>query len=214
MCDVEQMFHQFKVNVEHRDYLRFLWWENEDYDRNPTEYRMNFHLFGASSSPGCANYGLKQTATDNEEEFGSDAANFIRQDFYVDDGLKSVPTAERAIKLIASGKEICAKGGMRLHKIISNSRAVMDMIPPDDRAKEPKDLDFLNDDLPIERALGVQWCVESDTFKFRITLKDKPLTRRGILSTVSSVYDPLGFLAPFLMVGKQILQETCKDQLD
>ena len=214
MCDVEQMFHQFKVNVEHRDYLRFLWWENEDYDRNPTEYRMNVHLFGASSSPGCANYGLKQTATDNEEEFGSDAANFIRQDFYVDDGLKSVSTAERAIKLIANGKEICAKGGMRLHKIISNSRAVMDTIPPDDRAKEAKDLDFLNDDLPIERALGVQWCVESDTFKFRITLKDKPLTRRGILSTVSSVYDPLGFLAPFLMVGKQILQETCKDQLD
>ena len=200
--------------MEHRDYLRFLWWENEHYDRNPTEYRMNVHLFGASSSPGCANYGLKQTATDNEERFGSDAVNFIRQDFYVNDGLKSVPTAERAIKLIANGKEICAKGGMRLHKIISNSRAVMDAIPPDDRAKEAKDLDFLNDDLPIERALGVQWCVESDTFKFCITLKDKPLTRRGILSTVSSVYDPLGFLAPFLMVGKQILQETCKDQLD
>ena len=38
ICDVEQMFHQFKVNVEHRDYLRFLWWENEDYDRNPKEY--------------------------------------------------------------------------------------------------------------------------------------------------------------------------------
>ena len=155
MCDVEQMFHQFKVNVEHRDYLRFFWWENEDYERNPTEYRMNVHLFSASSSPGCANYGLKQTATDNEERFGSDAANFIRQDFYVDDGLKSVSTAERAIKLIANGKESCAKGGMRLHKIISNSKAVMDTISPDDLAKEAKDLDFLNDDLPIERALGV-----------------------------------------------------------
>ena len=86
---------------------------------------MNVHLFGASSSPGCANYWLKQTATDNEEKFGSDAANFIGQDYF-DDGLKSVPTTERAIQLIANGKEICAKGGMRLYKIISNSRAVMD----------------------------------------------------------------------------------------
>ena len=32
MCDVEQMFHLFKVNLEHRDYLRFLWWEKEDYE--------------------------------------------------------------------------------------------------------------------------------------------------------------------------------------
>ena len=30
--------------------------------------RMNVHLFGAGSSPGCANFGLKQTATDHERE--------------------------------------------------------------------------------------------------------------------------------------------------
>ena len=36
------------------------------------------------------------------------------------------------------------------------------------------------------------------------------MTRRGILSTVASVYDPLGFLAPFVLTGKQILQEMCR----
>lgn len=30
VCDIEQMFHQFRVNYEHRNYLRFLWWENGD----------------------------------------------------------------------------------------------------------------------------------------------------------------------------------------
>ena len=33
---------------------------------------MTVHLFGAGSSPGCANYGLKQIADDHEEEFGAE----------------------------------------------------------------------------------------------------------------------------------------------
>ena len=28
MCDIEQMFHSFHVNPEHRDFLRFLWYED------------------------------------------------------------------------------------------------------------------------------------------------------------------------------------------
>lgn len=49
---------------------------------------------------------------------------------------------------------------------------------------------------PVERVLGVEWCIQSDTFKFKIVVKDRlTLTRRGILSTVSSIYDPLGILS-------------------
>jgi len=70
------------------------------------------------------------------------------------------------------------------------------------------------DELPIERALGIQWCVESDKFQVCLALKDQPMTRRGILSTVASIYDPLGFLSPCVLIGKQILQQMCKDGLD
>ena len=214
MCDLEAMFHQFKVAEEDRDYLRFYWWENGDTTRNPVQYRMTVHLFGAASSPGCSNFGLKKAATDNEGKFGSDAANFIRNNVYVDDGLKSVASVSEATLLIEDTKSIFARGGMRLHKFISNSKEVIAKIAPEDRAKGVKDLDLHSCILPIERALGVQWCVESDTFQFRIVLQDKPLTRRGILSTVSSVYDPLGFLAPVILTGRQILQSLCRDRSD
>ncbi|XP_044172422.1 uncharacterized protein LOC122956801 [Acropora millepora] len=214
MCNLEAMFHQFKVKEEDRNYLRFYWWENGDTTKSPVQYRMTVHLFGAASSPGCSNFGLKKTAADNECKFGSDAANFIRKDFYVDDGLKSVATVSEATSLIENTKSICARVGMRLHKFISNSKEVIAKIPPEDRAKGVKDLDLHSDALPIERVLGVQWCVESDTFQFRIVLQDKPLTRRGILSTVSSVYDPLGFLAPVILIGRQILQGLCRDKSD
>ena len=54
------MFHQFFVNEEDRDLLRFFWWENDDLDTAPVEYRMQVHLFGAGSSPGCANFGFNK----------------------------------------------------------------------------------------------------------------------------------------------------------
>ena len=88
MTDIKSMFHQFVVAEEHRDLLRFLWWLDGDPTKEVIDYRMKVHLFGASSSPGCANFGLRRAADDGEEEFGTDAAAFIRKDFYVDDGLK------------------------------------------------------------------------------------------------------------------------------
>lgn len=212
--DIQGMFHQFMVPEENRDLLRFLWWENGDPTGEVIEYRMKVHLFGASSSPGCANFGLKRAADDGEVEFGKHAADFIRQDFYVDDGLKSEPDVPKAIKLIKNSQGICAKAGLRLHKVVSNRREVLEAISPEDRAKEIKNLNLEVDSLPLERVLGVTWCVENDAFQFRIELNDRPPTRRGILSTVGSIFDPLGFLAPVVITAKQILQQMCKDKLD
>lgn len=212
-CDIEQMFHQFMVHQNHRDYLRFLWWKNDEMS-DVVVYRMCVHLFGATSSPGCANFGLKKIASDNEAILGQDVADFLRKDFYVDDGLKSVDSVEEAVHMIQGSQTMCKNGGVRLHKISSNSKDVLSAILDGDRAKGLKDKDIFDNTLPIEHTLGVQWNIQSDTFQFKITLNDKPLTRRGILSTVSSVYDPLGFISPVVLVGKQILQQTCGENVD
>ena len=105
------------------------------------------------------------------------------------------------------------KDGFRLHKFTSNSKEVVESTPIESRAKEIKELDLNHDLLPPERVLGIEWNIENDAFKFRITLKDKPLKRRGVLSTVSSIYDPLGFAAPFLLRGKRILQLLCRESI-
>ena len=83
----------------------------------------------------------------------------------------------------------------------------------EDRAKGIKELNLEKDEMPMERALGVGSCIESDAFKFRIVMQDRPLMRRGILSTVSSVYDPLGFLAPLLLVVKGLPQDLCRGKV-
>ncbi|XP_078494962.1 uncharacterized protein LOC144749776 isoform X2 [Ciona intestinalis] len=73
MTDIESMFHQFFVRKQDRDFLRFLWWKDDSF-QEILEYRMKVHLFGAKSSPGVANYGLKQAADDGEDIFGQDVA--------------------------------------------------------------------------------------------------------------------------------------------
>ena len=135
----------------------------------------------------------------------------LKKKSYVDDGLKSVATPESAISLVKDTKKLCEKGGFNVHKFICNHKSVIDAIPNEDHSKDLQNLDITKDTLPIERALGVQWYVESDTLQFKVQLKDQPLTRRGILSTVSSVFYPLGMLAPLILVGNVILQELCRD---
>ena len=93
---------------------------------------------------------------------------------------------------------------------MSNSRSVLEKVPLGERAREVQTVDLSTVLLPTERMLGLQWNVESDTFTFDISEKRSASTRRGVLSTVASIYDPIGFIAPFILEGKMILQELCR----
>lgn len=85
---------------------------------------MKVHLFGATSSPSCAAFALRRTATDNSDKFESEVISTVRKNFYVDDLLKSVPTEEGATKLATDLQSLMAIGGFRLTKWLSNSKAV------------------------------------------------------------------------------------------
>ena len=99
MCDVEQMFHSFHVYPKHRDFLRFLWFKDNDPAQPIVEYGMTVHLFGNGPSPAIATYGLRRTVADGEE-FVPGVKEFVDRNFYVDDGLVSRPTAAATIELI------------------------------------------------------------------------------------------------------------------
>ena len=82
---------------------------------------------------------------------------------------------------------MCLEGGFNLTKFCSNSKRILLSIPE-------------------EQELGVLWKMEEDLLWFKVSIKYKPTTRRGMLSILSSMYDLLGFGAPFLLRRKQILQ--------
>ncbi|CAB4027867.1 Hypothetical predicted protein, partial [Paramuricea clavata] len=155
MCDIEQMFHNFHVHPPHRDLLRFLWFADNDKEKDIIVYQMVVHLFGNTSSPAVATFGLRKTAEEGEKEFGQDAKDFVVEDFYVDDGLTSRDTAEGTVSLIKNTQAMLATANLRLHKIASNSVEVMKSFPDQDRVESLKDLHIEQGPLPSQRSLGV-----------------------------------------------------------
>ncbi|KAK7889072.1 hypothetical protein WMY93_024632 [Mugilogobius chulae] len=214
MADIEQMFHCFVVREDHRDYLRFLWFRDNDPNKDIVEYRMRVHVFGNSPSPAVATYCLRRAAISGEREYGSDTRHFVEREFYVDDGLVSTPTEQEAITLLQKTQASLSESNLRLHKITSNSIGVLQAFPAGDHAKEVKDLYLGAETVPAQRSLGLSWEVKMDTFTFQVSISDKPYTRRGVLSTINSLFDPLGFVAPVTIQGKSLLRELTLDGTD
>ena len=109
------------------------------------------HVFGNSPSPAVAICGLRIVALHREKEHGSEAKQFIMRNFYIVDGLTSLPTNEKAIAILKNKRNVSRV--KQLHKIASNSRAVMDAFPPEERAKNLVDLELTSDPLPLQCSL-------------------------------------------------------------
>ncbi|XP_056016956.1 uncharacterized protein LOC130053617 [Ostrea edulis] len=209
MAGVKQMFYCFKVKENHCNFLRFFWFKDNNPNNPMVEYRMTVHVFGNRPSPAVATYGICRTALNVETEFGQDVRDFVMDNFYVDDGLMSLPTASEATSLIRrTQKALLVEGNVRLHKISSNSEEVLGSFPTEDLAKDMKDLEFGKDLLSSQRSLGLNWNLDDDSFFFEVTSKNTACSRRGILSCMNSIFDPLGFLAPVVIEEKNILR-TC-----
>ncbi|KAI7804924.1 hypothetical protein IRJ41_023810 [Triplophysa rosa] len=184
VADIQQMFHCFLVREDHRNYLRFLWYKDNDTTKEIVDYRMKVHVFGNSPSPAVAIYGLRRAIREGAQEHGTDTVDFVYRT-----------------------QTSLAESNLRLHKFASNSQAVLEAFPSEDCATIAKGVDLGGEAAPAQRSLGLLWEIASDTFTFSVANDIKPFTRRGVLSTVNSVFDPLGFLAPVTIQGRLLLRE-------
>ena len=212
MADIEQMFYCFRVAKKHQNYLRFLWYRNNDPSEKLIEYRMTVHVFGNTPSPSVATYGLRQSVADHPD---SAIRELVRRNFYVDDLLVSVPLEKQAVSLIRKTQEALMEGGkLRLHKVASNSHEVMSAFNDEEKAKDLKHIDLRLDEAPLQKSLGLSWDLQTDSFKVDVSLELKPFTKRGMLSTLNSLYDPIGFISPVTLKGKILFRKalnSCSD---
>lgn len=94
------------------------------------EHRIKVHVFGATSSPSCSNYALKQTVNYiNRSDYSVESLNAIDLNFYVDDlviSLKSDSDAENIVKEVS---DVIAQSRFNLTSYASDSRVSLQHLP-------------------------------------------------------------------------------------
>ncbi|KAK8393533.1 hypothetical protein O3P69_006699 [Scylla paramamosain] len=97
---------------------------------------------------------------------------------------------------------------------LNRADELMNSIPEKEWGRSFTTLDINRDELPTERALGMLWEIESDCLKVDVQVKNHHKSRRGILSALSTVYDPLGLLEDIAEVKRFPLVYTMKTEED
>ena len=159
-ADIESMFLQVQVPQQDKKCMRFLWRQKTN---EPVQiYEIQRHVFGAKSSPTCANYALKRVGLDNEEVYPI-ASKAIKNNFYMDDFIKSVETPEEAIEVFIQLRPLLSQHDFQLTKWISNSDEVCKAIPIDLKSisnTKQVEVEFNTEGSSV---LGLQWTVPDDS---------------------------------------------------
>ena len=122
-ADIKSMYYQVRVLVKDSNFLKFLWYRNHDLSIKPIEYRLLVHVFGAKSSPNCANFALKYAAQTCPEGL-SEVKSAIFYSFYVVDLLKSGNEEEKVIENAHQIVFHLKDNGFELTNFVSNSRSL------------------------------------------------------------------------------------------
>ena len=103
--------------------------------------------------------------------------------------------------------ELGDKAGFHIRKWISQESGVIMAIPEADRATK---VDLERSEFPVTKTWGVVWIVQEDKFLFSFVPPPEELllTKTNVLKKTASIYDPFGFLTPFVVRAKMLMQEA------
>uniref|UniRef100_A0A8D8Z6D4 Integrase catalytic domain-containing protein n=1 Tax=Cacopsylla melanoneura TaxID=428564 RepID=A0A8D8Z6D4_9HEMI len=206
--DITKMFLMIKVCEKYLEYQKLIWRFSKN---DPLEfYEIVVVVFGIKPSPYLALRTVQQLVKDEAENFPY-ASKFILDSLYMDDCVTSFPSQDKAVKFYQQVSEMFRSGGFSFTKWSSNSSKVLEAIPPSDQLAEIVSWD--KDNLTL-KVLGMHWNANSDQFLFRVNQEPGTCTKRGMLSYILSIYDPLGLLAPVVLFVKLLIKELWTLHLD
>ncbi|XP_041988165.1 uncharacterized protein LOC121739697 [Aricia agestis] len=215
-ADIEEMFLRVKIRREDQPAQMFLWREGRE--EPPSKYKMVVMIFGASCSPYLA-HSVRNRNAEEHAVSCPEAYRAITEAHYMDDYVDSYPDYEKAKQVVEQVDRVHKMGGFHLRGWTSNDRRALTGLP----------VDRLADDVvqPVtkgeQKTLGILWDSRGDTLKFNTSLSRVPKevrelqrapTKREALSTVMSIYDPLGLLSCYTITAKVILQGLWRQKLD
>lgn len=164
-------------------------------------------MFGLTSSPfllgGVLDYHLSSWQERKPEVIAE-----LKKSLYVDDLVSGKPTIEEAKVMKEEAKKILGEAKFTLHKWHSNKQELEDAVVIND------DETFAKEQLGSSKGeeasiLGLSWSKREDKIKVVVPSDETACTKRGVLSKLAQIYDPLGILSPTTLQGKLIYREVC-----
>ncbi|KAK4297542.1 hypothetical protein Pmani_030053 [Petrolisthes manimaculis] len=212
--DKSKMFNSVRLSEFDSHVYRFLWRDFED--RAPDHYALTAVPFGDICSPAIAVLAMRQTADKYKDDFPI-PANIILKDSYMDDIIHSLDDAEETPETMQDVEFILKQGNFHMMEWIVSGRT---------QAEEDVDLSGTTS----EKVLGVVWNPKEDEISYKIKLNITPkqktsvpctvtgtddgdrelpddLTKRRVLSKISTIFDPLGLVTPVTLCGKLLLRQ-------
>ncbi|XP_029175376.1 uncharacterized protein LOC114943814 [Nylanderia fulva] len=170
LADIEKMFRQIMVHPEEADYQRILWRPSSQ--ASLQSYRLRTVTYG--TAPYLAIRVLHQLVEDEDHRF-SLARSILLHENYIDDILFGADDIDTANAMRIQLVNMLAAGGFRLRKWAANATAMLEDVPPNDRA--------INMDHSLEednniKVLGISWLPRDDSFSFYISLPPTAVATR------------------------------------
>lgn len=218
VADIVKMYRQIGVSDEDAMFQRILW-RNSSAD-DIQDYELVTVTFGTASAPYQAVRTLHQVAYDEGDMYPK-AADQVLNSFYMDDLMTGCFEVTSGIKMYKQIKEMLCKGGFKLQKWNSNNKEILEKIRTlEERDKGQhilKDKGINKDNQKVEikldetmKILGLTWDRLKDSFRYTVNLpplKSEPVTKRSVISDIARLFDPLGWLAPTIVLAKIFIQK-------
>ena len=219
-ADVKKMFLMIKIHPDQRDLLRVIW--DDLLDGSQSVYRYTVLPFGLRCSPYLAIATIHHHVRKYAETY-PEIVKELLENTYVDDLLSGAKTIEEAIASYETEVKIMKAAGMELRKWSSNHPKLTQRFIEDNVCSTEGEKDFTLDEdkdpTTAKSVLGIRWNSSEDYFTFHekgILEKANSVrpTKRNILSVSGKVYDPPGWLSPFIIQIKILNQRMWQRGLE
>ncbi|XP_055943575.1 uncharacterized protein LOC129974831 [Argiope bruennichi] len=210
--DIEKAFLMIGVAEQDRRYLSFLWHTN-DKDREYVVLQMSRVLFGSRCSPFLLRATIRYHVRKYLERY-PDCVDMLDNALYADDLCYGAETVQKAFSLSSGAVTILKDAGFNLRKLCTNSKELRTLWIQNglsDGVGSEKDSKL--------KVLGLVWdlkedCLGVDVVPLLNSLESVRNTKRSVLSVVARVFDPLGFISPFVVRVKKLVQEIWERGID